>query len=121
MKLPSLGKALSAYPRKNVLTPLLWLSGITFPITIAAYCFLATPKDFVALALGFSPVLMTLYFYSYWARKDANRLQTEGFRIQLEAYARMQPAIGDAHSTIEIREQTKLIGNPSLNQDTGNA
>lgn len=117
MSWPNLGKALAAYPRKNILTSMLWLSGITFPISVVAFCLVSSPKDYLVLALGFIPVLTSIHYYRHWSTEDPNRLQTEDYRLKLEAYARMHPEIGDSQVVIEGDSTAKLISNPSARSE----
>ena len=91
-----LKNALSAYPKKNILTSLLWLSGITFPSSSAAFAFAPWPQGLIVFVVGCMPTLATIWYYKHWTNEDPNRLQTEDYRIQVQASAKIGGPDGTA-------------------------
>ncbi|MDG2532811.1 hypothetical protein P6144_04070 [Sphingomonas sp. HITSZ_GF] len=77
------------YPRKNILTPLLWLNAITFPSAAASFMY-NWPLGTVLLIIALVPLGMTLRYYAHWTERDPDRLQTEDYRIQ-RAYLAQLP------------------------------
>ena len=100
MSIPRINADLSSYPKKNVLTSLLWLSGITFPSSTFAFCFAPWPQGLIAFVVGSMPVVATVIYYRHWANKDVERLQTEDYRIQKEFVARIVDNRTNEHVTI---------------------
>jgi hypothetical protein len=101
--------------RTNILSSLVWLSGITFPSGCLASALAPWPQGLIAFAVGSSPVLFALWYYRYWNREDPNRLQTEDFRIQLQAMARISGPDGKEF----VIDQTATLGENPLLQNGG--
>lgn len=106
-------KGLGNYPRKNILTSLLWLSGITFPASALGFALSPWPQGLVVFGVGIIPVLATVYFYNHWTKTDADRLQTEDYRIKIEATARM--GLGEGTEIVIDQKDMKLTPNDKLN------
>ncbi len=103
------------FPKKtNILTSLVWLSAITFPSGSIASAVAPWPQGLLAFTIGSLPVLAALWYYKYWNKEDPNRLQTEDFRIQLQAMARISSSDGRE----VIVDQTASLGeNPQLKDE----
>lgn len=110
-------KGLGAYPKKNILTPLLWLAGITFPISCAAFVLSPWPKGTVVFAIGCLPVLAVLWYYKHWAKEDADRLQTEEYRLQIEVHRARFGSEGN--DPVLIDQRTGNVENPMLEHGGG--
>ena len=100
------------YPKRtNILTTLIWLSGITFPSGAIASSFAVWPQGLLAFIVGCLPVFATLWYFKYWNEKDPDRLQTEHYRIQIEVLAKISSQDGEE---IVIDNSAPLVENPSL-------
>ena len=100
----------SDYPRKNILTPLLWLNGITFPISAAAFMY-SWQQGIVLLTISTIPLAVSLWYYRHWARTDPDRLQTEDYRIQKEYVARIVNYV-DGKEIVLDPSKTRLTSSP---------
>ena len=98
-----------AYPRKNILTPLLWLNAITFPGAAAAFMYSWQPGA-VLLTIATIVLCFTLYYYAKWSERDPDRLQTEDFRLQQAALTRLPQNLGYSEQQIPPANAPRLIG-----------
>ncbi|MEQ8312194.1 MAG: hypothetical protein RIA72_16025 [Sphingopyxis sp.] len=100
------------FPKKtNILTSLVWLSAITFPSGSVAAALAPWPMNLVVFVTGSLPVFSAIWYYRYWNREDPNRLQTEDFRIQLQALARISSSDG---KDVIVDHRASLGENPML-------
>ena len=109
-------KGLGNYPKKNILTSLLWLSGITFAPSCLAFSLSPLPQGAVIFGVGCLPVLFTLWYYVHWAKAEPDRLQTEDYRIRVEAIARIGSSDG---KEVVLNQAGSLIENPMLSDGSG--
>ncbi|WP_397604136.1 hypothetical protein [Sphingorhabdus sp.] len=100
------------FPKKtNILSSLVWLSAITFPSGSISSAFAPWPQSLMLFAVGSLPVLAAIWYYRHWTKEDPNRLQTEDFRIQLQAIAKISSSDG---REIIIDQSAALFENPML-------
>lgn len=103
------------FPKKtNILSSLIWLSAITFPSGTISSAIAPWPQGMIAFFVGSLPVLAAIWYYRYWTTKDPNRLQTEDFRIQLQAIAKISSSDG---REVIIDQTAALLENPMLESD----
>jgi hypothetical protein len=104
------------FPKKtNILSSLVWLSAITFPSGAFASAFAPWPQGLIAFSVGSLPVLAAIWYYRHWTNEDPNRLQTEDFRIQLQAIAKIS---GPDGREVIIDQTAALFENPMLEKST---
>ena len=100
------------FPRKtNILSSLVWLSAITFPSGSVASALAPWPQGLFAFVVGSAPVFTAIVYYRYWTKHDPNRLQTEDFRIQLQAIAKIHSIDG---KDLVIDARAPLEDNPLI-------
>lgn len=100
------------FPKKtNILSSLVWLSAITFPSGSISSAFAPWPQSLMQFIVGSLPVLAAIWYYRHWTKNDPNRLQTEDFRIQLQAIAKIS---GPDGTEIIVDQSAALFENPML-------
>lgn len=102
------------YARSSVLTPLLWLCGISVPTFLIAAAYI----PLFATTLIATPICLigiTVIVYIAWAVTDPNRLQSEEFLNRQTELQLMQNM-----DTPPIIDGASLIVNPNASHASGN-
>ena len=115
MKLPILPSA-SEYPRKNILTPLLWLNAITFPGAAGSFMY-SWQQGSILLAIAMIPFISVLFYYRHWSKYDPDRLQTEDYRIQQAYIAHIPQNLGYSDEQIPSRNAAVIAGSSKVSDD----
>ena len=69
---------------KTILNPLLWLNGIGMPLSLlGVLATIAYPFVWVFLGVFLCLPIASLIAYTYWARRDPNRLQSEDHQYNM--------------------------------------
>jgi hypothetical protein len=101
---------LERFPRKNVLTSLLWLTGITLPSGLAASAYDQNPGALIGLGLGVISFLSTLFCYFYWMFKEPDRLQSEDYQLQQAYIANLPEGLPYSAERVPGREAKVVSG-----------
>jgi len=105
--LPSLDP--EKFPKKNALTPIGAYSFGISSICVTASVFLyPSPMSWALFGVSLLTIVITLWAAWYFVLNDADRLQTEDYRIQKEMVARLEQPQGYSEKQLPPRD-AKLI------------
>jgi hypothetical protein len=84
----------------SAMNPILWTTIASFPVAAICASFTASPLNYLILAVGALPVITTSWGFQYFARSDAQRLQSETHIENMELISRGRLMDGDSIITI---------------------
>ncbi|MGB3166502.1 MAG: hypothetical protein WBA68_06995 [Alteraurantiacibacter sp.] len=88
------------FPKKNALTPIGALSlGLFAAAVVGAVILGNQPLSYIFMAMAAAPLLATIWGFVFFVKNDADRLQTEDYRIQREIVAKVThiTGVGEGH------------------------
>ena len=94
----------------SVLTPLLWACGALYTFTIAMYGVVGGVPAHMVLALAIGMTGYLAFYYSFWQRRDPDRLHTEA---HIQAMRRLD-VMGDSNHGPMI--DAEPVPNPYIGQ-----
>lgn len=108
-----------AFPKKNILTSLLWLNAITFPPGSLALMFAPPIQGGMLFFVAILVLFITIYFYFYWTKNDPDRLQTEDYVLQKEYVSKFPVSVEYSADQIPPIDAPKVkrIGNMGGNHE----
>lgn len=111
------GQLVERIRTNSALNPLLWLCGVTLPVTVPAAVLAPDPVNLWMLSAALVVVAATLVAYFYFMVSEPNRLQSEDYQIEMQKLLLLGD---DRHRGGVVIEGTAMTANTAIQEVRGN-